>query len=464
MIPLAGKPFSTLSIAPPLARAIDVLGFAHMTPVQEHALPELLAGRDVIAQARTGSGKTVAFGLALLARTDVSRDRIQVLVLCPTRELADQVSVELRRLARFIPNLRIMTLCGGVPVRTQTPSLQKAPHVVVGTPGRILDHLGRKTIEFGGLQVLVLDEADRMLDMGFLEAITKVIEQVPVNRQTLLFSATYPDEIRALSRDLQRSPVEITVDNVVSATDIRQLFFEVEPARKGEALAALLLQHMPESALVFCHTRNDVREVAAELAEHGFSVLALHGGLEQRERDEVLLRFSNKSCAVLVATDLAARGLDIKDLAAVVSWELPTDPDVHIHRIGRTGRAGRQGLALALCSAREISRIEALELKAGAPVQWGQLPERDNRRPPSPLMTTLIIDGGRQDKLRAGDLLGALTGDVGLPAEVVGKIDITARHTYVAIRSDRVEAALQGLRAGKIKGKAFRVSRLGTRQ
>jgi len=453
--------FSTLSLDPSLARAIDVLGYTQMTPVQEHALPSLLAGKDVIAQARTGSGKTVAFGLALLARIDVDLDRVQVLVLCPTRELADQVSTEIRRLARFIANLRVVTLCGGVPVRTQTPSLQTPPHVIVGTPGRILDHLGRGTLELGGLRVLVLDEADRMLDMGFLDAITTVVDQAPKVRQTLLFSATYPDEIRSLSRRLQRNPVEVTVDNVVSATDIEELFFEVGSGSRSDALVALLLHYQPESALVFCHTRNDVRDVAAELAKRGFPVLALHGELTQRERDEALLRFANKSCAVLVATDVAARGLDIKGLAAVVSWELSTDPDIHLHRIGRTGRAGQKGLALALCSPRERGRIVALELKAGAPVRWGQLPVNDNRRPPPPLMTTLIIEGGRQDKLRAGDLLGALTGDVGLSGDAVGKIDIGAQRAYVAIRSDRAEVAMRGLRAGKIKGKAFRVYRLG---
>jgi ATP-independent RNA helicase DbpA len=460
----ASNAFSTLALASPLARAIDVLKFTQMTPVQEHALPSLLAGKDVIAQARTGSGKTVAFGLALLARVDVDADRVQVLVLCPTRELADQVSTEVRRLARFIANLRVVTLCGGVPVRTQTPSLQTPPHVIVGTPGRILDHLGRGTIELSGLKVLVLDEADRMLDMGFLEAITAVVDQSPKVRQTLLFSATYPDEIRSLSRRLQRHPIEVTVDNVVSATDIEELFFEVESGSRSDALAALLLHYRPESALVFCHTRNDVRDVAAELEKRGFPVLALHGELTQRERDEALLRFANKSCAVLVATDVAARGLDIKGLAAVVSWELSTDPDIHLHRIGRTGRAGQKGLALALCSPRERGRIAALELKAGAPVRWGQLPANENRRPPIALMTTLIIEGGRQDKLRAGDLLGALTGDVGLPGDAVGKIDIGAQRAYVAIRSDRAEVALQGLRAGKIKGKAFRVYRLGSPQ
>jgi ATP-independent RNA helicase DbpA len=450
-----------LRLAPPLAQAVDVLGFAGMTPVQEHALPVMLDGKDVIAQARTGSGKTVAFGLALLACTDVSVDRTQGLVLCPTRELADQVSIELRRLARFVPNLRVATLCGGVPVRTQTPSLRKTPHVVVGTPGRILDHLGRRTIDLAGLRVLVLDEADRMLDMGFLDAITTVIEQAPAKRQTLLFSATYPAEIRALSRRFQRSPVEITVDDAVAAPDIEQWFFEVEPAHRLDALVSLLLQYRPESALVFCQTRNDVRDVTAELATRGFSVLALHGELEQRRRDEVLLRFANRSCAVLVATDVAARGLDIKDLPAVISWELPPDPDIHLHRIGRTGRAGQKGLALALCSPRERQRVAAIEQRAGAPVQWGRLPELDGSGPPPPLMTTLIIDGGRQDKLRAGDLLGALTGDVGLPAEAVGRIDIADRLAYVAIRSDRAEAALRGLRGGKIKGRTFRVARLG---
>jgi ATP-independent RNA helicase DbpA len=451
------KSFAALPLAAPLAQALEVLGFAHMTPIQEHALPPLLAGKDVIAQARTGSGKTAAFGLALLTRVDVDLPAVQALVLCPTRELADQVSAELRRLARFIANLRVVTLCGGVPVRTQTPGLQTAPHVVVGTPGRILDHLERETLSFDSLRVLVLDEADRMLDMGFLDAISHVVTHTPAARQTLLFSATYPAEIRALSRTLQRDPVSITVDSEAAANDIEQWFYEVEQHGKLDALAAILLEHKPESALVFCHTRADVRDATAQLAQRGFSVLALHGELEQRERDEVLLRFSNKSCAVLIATDVAARGLDIKGLAAVVSWELPTDADTHVHRIGRTGRAGQSGLAFALVSRRERERVPALEAAAGASVRWAPLPQVAPHKPTPPPMTTLSIEGGKQDKLRAGDLLGALTGDVGLPGDAVGKIDITTRHTYVAIRRDRADEALAGLRKGKIKGKSFRV-------
>ena len=450
------RSFASLSLAPALARAIDVLGFVGMTPIQEHALPSLLEGKDVIAQARTGGGKTVAFGLALLARVNVDRARVQGLVLCPTRELAEQISTEIRRLARFIANFRVVTLCGGVPARTQLPALRAGPHIVVGTPGRILDHLERQTLELSNLRILVLDEADRMLDMGFLESINTVVRRTPPSRQTLLFSATYPDEIRALCRTLQNTPITVAVDTVVSNGDIEQTFFAIEDEQKLDTLVALLLRERPESALVFCQTRLGVREVTAELEKRGFAVLALHGEMEQRERDEVLLRFANKSCAVLVATDVAARGLDIKELSAVISWEIPLDPDIHLHRIGRTGRAGHKGCALALCSPPERHRVAALERAHGVKAHWAQAPAPDGRAPTPAPMKTLIIDGGKQDKLRAGDLLGALTGTIGLPGDVVGKITIMARRSYIAIRNDRAELALQGLRADKSKGKSFR--------
>jgi ATP-independent RNA helicase DbpA len=456
--------FASLQLPAPLTRAVDVIGFTEMTPVQEQALPPLLAGQDVIAQARAGSGKTVAFGLALLARIDVAADRVQALVLCPTRELADQVSTELRRLARFIPNLRLVTLCGGVPVRTQRPALERPPQVLVGTPGRIQDHLLRQTITLEGLTVLVLDEADRMLDMGFAASIGQVAAQTPPQRQTMLFSATFPQPVRSLSRTFQRQPVEITVDLAASEVEVEQLFYEVAPQKRIEALAAVLLEHAPASALVFCHTRKDTRDVAAMLERRGFSVLALHGELEQRERDEVLIRFAHKSCAVLVATDIAARGLDIKGLAAVISWELPLDPDVHVHRIGRTGRAGEKGLALSFCAMPERARLAAIEARMGTPARWGTLKlEAAQTKPPPPPMVTFLIDGGKQDKLRAGDLLGALTGDGGLPGDAVGKIDILPTRTYVALGTQHAAAALAALAGGKIKikGKGFRMSKLG---
>jgi ATP-dependent RNA helicase DbpA len=454
--------FAALSLGAPLVKAIEVLGFARMTPVQEHALPPLLQGRDVIAHARTGSGKTLAFGLALLSRLVVEQDRVQALVLCPTRELADQVSAELRKLARFIPNLRVVTLCGGVPLRTQRPQLQRPPQVVVGTPGRILDHLRRKTVNVDGLAVLVLDEADRMLGMGFKESIDEVVAQTPAIRQTMLFSATFPPEVRALSRRFQKQPVEVTVDLEASEIEIEQLFYQVDPKKRMDALTALLHERAPETTLVFCHTRNDARAVAGMLEKGGVSVLALHGELEQRERDEVLLRFAHRSCSVLVATDIAARGLDIKGLSAVISWELPIDPDVHVHRIGRTGRAGERGLALSFCSPGERERLAAIERRMGAPVRWGKLPAVGaSSSPIVPPMVTFLIERGKQDKLRPGDLLGALTGEVGLPGDAVGKIDILPTRTYVAIRREHAGAALAKLRGSKIKGRSFRVRQLG---
>ncbi len=465
--------FDTLGLLPPLARAIEVLGFTSMTPVQAHALPAILEGRDVTAQARTGSGKTLALAVGILTRVDLAESRVQGLVVCPTRELAEQVSTEIRRLAKFMPNLKLLALCGGMPAREQVPSLTPPPHVVVATPGRLRDHLKRGTVALDGVRVLVLDEADRMLDMGFADAIAHIVAETPKSRQTLMFSATFPESITALARGLSTGsvgrkpggasipPLFVKVDTTHDATEIEQLFFRVSTDFESrlETLRALLLQYHPDSALVFCHTREDTRGVAAALAQRGFSALALNGEMEQKDRDEVLLRFANGSCSVLVATDVAARGLDIKALGAVVAWELPKDPDVHIHRIGRTGRAGLKGLALSLCTSRDTDRVQAIAERQGIQVKW-TVPEPVPARvaPPMPApMRTLIVEGGRQDKLRAGDVLGALCGDVGLSGDDIGKIDVGASRTYVAVRRAHVKKAYEGLRAGKIKGRSFRV-------
>lgn len=451
----------SLSLPPPLQQAMTALSFDTLTPVQQQSLPSLLAGRDVIAQARTGSGKTVAFGLGLLARIDAAGP-LQALVLVPTRELADQVGKAIRPLARFLPNLKLSILCGGVPLRVQVESLVHVPQIVVGTPGRILEHLEKGSLELSALRVLVLDEADRMLDMGFADAIRSVFKFAPRDCQTTLFSATFPDEIRALSREFQRDPVEITVDTETPA-EIVQRFYEVEPERKLDALAGLLGEHKPESAMVFCNTRRDTQDVAAALDARGFSVLALHGDLEQRDRDEVLVRFANRSCSILVATDVAARGLDIEDLPVVVMYDVASDADTHVHRSGRTGRAGRSGLALTLCSAREKTRAAVIEERLGRPLRW-ETPKfapaklRTGQLAP---MQTLVIDAGRKDKLRPADILGALTGTAGLPGSDVGKIAIFDTRAYVAVTRGIAEKALARLREGKIKGRSFRVRKLG---
>lgn len=461
--------FDTLPLKPALLASVEALGYPAMTPVQAQSLPPMLAGRDVIAQAQTGSGKTAAFGLSLLQSIDVDLIRLQALVLCPTRELADQVSKAIRRLAANIPNVKLLTLCGGMPLGPQLASLTHDPHIVVGTPGRVQEHLKRQSLHGGGVKVLVLDEADRMLDMGFSEAIDDIIGRIAKHHQTLLFSATYPDEIRAVSKRVQRDPVEVTVDAPVDEKPaIEQRFHEVEPAQKPDALAQLLAgAHAADAdhsrTLVFCNMRREVDAVAQELDRRGFSALALHGDMEQRDRDEVLVRFANHSCAVLVATDVAARGLDIAALPLVVSYDIAHDPETHTHRIGRTGRAGQSGLAITLCTPRERPKAANIEELNGTPLRWVPLklaPPRGKTLHLAP-MKTLVIDAGRQDKLRPGDVLGALTGDAGLSAGDIGKIDVFATRAYVAIRRVLANKALERLRAGRIKGRNFRVRALG---
>ncbi|MDY6947782.1 MAG: ATP-dependent RNA helicase DbpA [Pseudomonadota bacterium] len=454
--------FTRLPLIEPLQKALAEVGYAEMTPVQAASLPGILSGRDVIAQARTGSGKTAAFALGLLSKLDATAIQLQALVLCPTRELADQVSREIRRLARFIPNVKVLTLCGGVPLRPHLASLAHEPHIVVGTPGRILELVQKQALPLQAVRVLVLDEADRMLDMGFADEIDSIIEATASPRQTLLFSATLPESIRDISQRLQHEPLDVTVEADAGEDLIEQIFFEVEPTSKLAALEALLLHYRPESAVVFCNTRQEVRAVAEQLAARGFSVLALHGELDQREREEMLVRFANRSSTVLVASDVAARGLDISQLPMVINFDIATDADTHLHRIGRTGRAGREGMALSLCSPREITRANVIEDRLGAQLRWSSLPPRPADATPEPApFVTLAIDAGRQDKLRPGDLLGALTGEAGIAGSSVGKIDVFPTRTYVALERASHVRAMQRLRAGKIKGRTFRIRRIG---
>lgn len=438
------------------------LGYAEMTPVQAHSLPHILAGKDVIAKAKTGSGKTAAFGIGLLTHLEVSSSQVQALVLCPTRELADQVGKELRRLARFTDNIKILTICGGVPFGPQLSSLEHGAHVVVGTPGRLLDHLRRGRLDLSGLQTLVLDEADRMLDMGFQEDISALIAATPRKKQVLLFSATYPESIAAMSEVIQHDPVEISVDETHDEGVIEQIFYEVDKEQRTEAVARILGHYRPESTLVFCNTKIECQEVADSLINRGFAALAIHGDLEQRERDHVLVRFANKSTAVLVATDVAARGLDIKELSAVINYELSRNPEIHTHRIGRTGRAGEQGLALSLVTPQETRLIAAIEVELGSTIDRRGLDSlaAATDKPPAPPMRTLCIDGGRKNKLRPGDILGALTGEGGIAGSEVGKIDIFDFHTYVAIMRQSIDEALTCLGKNRIKGRFFKVRKI----
>ncbi len=444
---------------------LDSLGYTSMTPVQARSLPLSLAGKDVIARAKTGSGKTAAFGLPLLARVDSASLATQGLVLCPTRELADQVALELRRLARAEGNLKVLTLCGGVPLRGQTASLAHGVQVVVGTPGRVLDHLNRQTLALSGLTCWVLDEADRMLDMGFAEDLAAMARHCGdgSRRQTLLFSATYPENVAAIAARLLRDPVTVTVAEEHTAEQLHERRYEVTEEQRLHAVGRLLNHFRPESTLAFCNTKQQCHDLVAVLQAEGLSAMELHGDLDQRERDQVLVQFSNRSCSVLVATDVAARGLDIAQLAAVINVDISPDAQVHTHRIGRTGRASASGLVFSLVSPDEMGRIGRIEALQGRESEWctlASLVSPAGAEPLRPAMVTLQIAGGRKEKIRAGDVLGALTKDLGLPASAIGKISVNEFSTYVAVERSVADKALRGLNAGKVKGRSVKVRRL----
>jgi ATP-independent RNA helicase DbpA len=454
--------FTSLTLEKSFTDNLKDLGYTAMTPIQSQALPPILAGRDVIAQAKTGSGKTAAFGIGVVTAIDTRKFDIQAIILCPTRELADQVGKELRRLARTTPNVKLLSLCGGVPMRPQLASLEFGAHIVVGTPGRIQAHLDKGSLRLERLKILVLDEADRMLDMGFYDDIKKIIDTLPPKRQTLLFSATFPDSVREISRTFQHDPLEVSAKGEHDQSVIRQIFLETTEREKMKALLRLLDHYQPENAIVFCNTKVACTEVSEYLNAAGFHALDIHGDLEQRERNETLVQFANGSCSILVATDVAARGLDVKELQAVISYDIAHDPEVHIHRIGRTGRAGKEGLALALLTPADGKKLDAINdyLKSDlTPLPWDTL-ETDGRFEHRPPMVTICIDGGRKQKMRPGDILGALTKDAGLPGDAVGKIDIFDFQAYVAIRRNEADRALEELRNGKIKGRSFRVWKL----
>ncbi|WP_157269413.1 ATP-dependent RNA helicase DbpA [Azohydromonas aeria] len=458
-ISAAGPGFARLALPPALLDNLEQLGFTAMTPIQAAALPLALAGHDLIAQARTGSGKTAAFALPLLTRLDTDRFEVQALVLCPTRELAEQVTQQIRRLARAEANVKALNLSGGSPIKPQAESLAHGAHVVVGTPGRLLDHLERGNLRLDALTTLVLDEADRMLDMGFFDDIAAVAAKCPKQRQTLLFSATYPEGIAKLAQRFLREPREVKVAEPKAAARIAEHWFEVTENERLHAVSQLLAHYRPQSSIAFCNTRQQCRDLVEVLRAQGIEALALHGELEQRERDQVLIRFAGRACSVLVATDVAARGLDIEGLDAVINVEITPDAQQHVHRIGRTGRADAPGLALNLATLDEMGRVGLIEQQQGRESQWEKL-DALREAPGGPLqppMHMLQILGGRKDKIRPGDVLGMLTGEGGLAGAQVGRIHVGDYHTHVAVAREVAAAVVARLAQGKLKGRRVKL-------
>ena len=454
--------FDSLPIRAELLEAVASLDYLEMTPIQLNTLPLILEGRDVLAQAKTGSGKTAAFAIGLLNKLDVQTFLTQALVLCPTRELADQVASEIRRLASAMSNTKVLTLCGGKPMQAQLASLKREAHVIVGTPGRILKHLEKGSLQVGGIKTLVLDEADRMLDMGFHDDIMRILDMTNSSKQSLLFSATYPDQIKHISAAIQRDPVEVRIENTESSEQIDQVFFRTTEATKRKALISVLEKYQPTSSIVFCNRKLHCQELTNALRDQGFSAKALHGDLDQYERDESLIQFANNSVSILVATDVAARGLDITDLSAVINFDLSHDAESHLHRIGRTGRAGSDGLAISLVLPQEDYRVQAIGEFQNRKIHIQELPATGGRSGEKlvPPTVTLHINAGKKDKIRPGDIVGALTANDDLSKEDIGKITVLDKIAYVAVARARANKALDLLSNGKIKGRKFRARAL----
>lgn len=449
-------PFSDFALSPALLKTLHELNFAQATAVQSASLPAILAGKDVFAQAATGSGKTAAFALGLLSKLNVGRFRIQSLVLCPTRELAEQVASEIRLLARGIHNIKVLTLCGGVPAKGQILSLEHGAHIIVGTPGRVLDHLQQQRLDLAEVSQLVLDEADRMLEMGFAAELEQILAALPQTKQQLLFSATFAPEVKKLAQAQLDQPEVIIIDSPAQAARIAQQFYLLEQHSRSEAVKRLLLALQPDSCVIFANTRKEVQQLHSELQQQGFSVAALHGDLEQREREQQLLQFANGSLQLLVATDVAARGLDIEKLDLVINYQLAHDVETHTHRIGRTGRAGSEGLACSLYTVDDSHKLAALEQAFAIEIEPLPLPAANSNQPRQPAMVTLEIDGGKKQKLRPADIVGALTRDNKLAFAEIGKIQLQDFRAYVAVSRNAYKAALQQLNHSKMKGRSFR--------
>lgn len=456
--------FKDLSLNTDLIQTLLEQGLTTPTPIQRQSIPVILQGQDLMAQAQTGSGKTLAFTLPLLQKLDPQTQELQILIMTPTRELSAQVLREVRKWGRSIPGLQVLSLIGGVPAKPQALALRRGVHVAVGTPGRILDLLSRPDMNLDHLKYLVLDEADKMLELGFEKEVHGILTGLPPKRQTLLFSATFPEKIQDLARRYMKKPAWIQIAaSAETAPQIEQIIYEFIPQEKIFVLLRVLQQHKANSTVIFCNQKSTVNEIADILKENQVSFGVLHGDIEQRERDRVISLFRNGSHRILVATDVASRGLDIENLELVINYDLPLQPETYVHRIGRTGRAGQSGVAVLLAQSHETLKVYELEKITGQKITPRKLGFKNQHGLgegfQDSVRKTIVISGGRKDKLRPGDILGALTAGTGkLQGSQIGQIEVNDRFTYVAVDGSVAEIALKILREHKIKGQKFKIN------
>lgn len=372
-------PFSELSLSAEVQKAISEMGFEEASPIQTQAIPLLLEGNDIIGQAQTGTGKTAAFAIPVIEKIDIAQKAVQAVILCPTRELAIQVSEEFQKLLKYKRGVFVVPIYGGQPIQRQMQALRRNPQILIATPGRMMDHIERKTISLSNVSMVILDEADEMLNMGFRESIEDILNYVPAERQTVLFSATMPKAIAALTKKYQTHPKHIKVEHKKMATpNIEQFSVEVRQQMKLEALSRLIDLYNVKSGVVFCNTKRQVEEVVAHLQARGYSAESIHGDLRQIQRDRVMKSFKNKKIDILVATDVAARGIDVEDLEAVFNYDVPHDEEYYVHRIGRTGRAGKTGRAFTFASGKQMYQLRNIQRYTKADIKPHPIPSLDD--------------------------------------------------------------------------------------
>ncbi|MFR4746319.1 MAG: DEAD/DEAH box helicase [Clostridium sp.] len=512
--------FEEMCLDTRIMRAIAEMGFEQPSPIQAQSIPIAVEGKDMIGQARTGTGKTASFGIPMLQRINPKDKSLQAIVLCPTRELAIQSANEIRKLAKFLHGIKVLPIYGGQEISKQIRSLKGGVQIVIGTPGRVMDHLRRHTLKPQTVDIVVLDEADEMLNMGFREDIETILGQLPEERQTMLFSATMPKPILEIAkRYLQEPEIVKVIQKELTVPKIEQYYYEVNPRKKNEVLSRLLDMYDPSLSLVFCNTKRKVDELVADLKGRGYFAEGLHGDMKQSQRDRVMNGFRNGRTDILVATDVAARGIDVDDVEAVFNYDVPQDDEYYVHRIGRTGRAGREGRAFTLVVGKEIYKlkdiqrycktkirrqpipsvndvaaikVEKLLEQAGeliatdglgrmmdlleeyldgsdysatemaAALLAMQLGETSTQTLPKeefgdtgaePGMVRMFMNIGKKDRVRIGDILGAVAGESGMEGALVGTIDMYDNFSFVEVPQEYAAAVLEAMNHSKIKGR-----------
>ncbi len=498
------------------------MGFEEASPIQTKAIPAIISGKDIIGQAQTGTGKTAAFGIPLLQKIDPKNKKLQAIVLCPTRELAIQVADEIRNLAKYMHGIKILPIYGGQDIVKQIRSLKNGTQLVIGTPGRVMDHMRRKTVKMDHIHTVVLDEADEMLNMGFRDDIETILSGVPEERQTVLFSATMPKPILEITKKYQNHAELIKVTKKeLTVPNIEQFYYEVKPKNKEEVLSRLLDIYSPNLSVVFCNTKKQVDNLVTALIGRGYFAAGLHGDLKQSQRDRVMQSFRTGKTEILVATDVAARGIDVDDVEAVFNYDLPQDEEYYVHRIGRTGRAGRGGHAFSFVSGKEMYKLKEIQRYCKTKIYAQKVPsindvantkmehilakadsviERENLSlmldaieervnasdyttmdmaaallkmymgmvkeeteeeeitdfgdtgAEEPGMVRLFINIGKKQKIRPGDILGAIAGESGMPGKLIGTIDMFDKYTFVEVPREYASEVLKAMKSATIKG------------